>query len=85
MGAEEAVSILYKNEIDSLNGEDREELIRDKVSEYQRSLVDVENAAKEGIVDAVIKPRETAEYIYKCLGQRDGGETDFFKHTLNPM
>ncbi len=85
MGAEEAVSILYKNEIDSLNGEDREELIRDKVSEYQRCLVDVENAAKEGIVDAVIKPKETAEYIYKCLVQRDGGGTDFFKHTLNPM
>lgn len=85
MGAKEAVSILYKKELNSLNDIEREKYYKDKAIEYQKLLVDIDNAAKWGLVDAVIKPEQTNEYIFRCLCQRENETSEMFKHALNPL
>jgi propionyl-CoA carboxylase beta chain len=61
MGAQGAVNILYRGEIDS--PERRAELIQ----EYEDTLANPYIAAERGYVDAVIQPSETRAQIARGL------------------
>ena len=65
MGGQGAVNILYRNEL----AESKEpEVLRSKlVKEYTETLANPYNAAERGIVDAVIEPSQSREYITKVL------------------
>jgi methylmalonyl-CoA carboxyltransferase large subunit len=65
MGAEGAVSILYRNEIKSAKNpkERRKELIQEYRAEFSTPYM----AASKGMVDAVIEPRTTRAYLSVAL------------------
>jgi propionyl-CoA carboxylase beta chain len=65
MGAQGAVNILYRKEI--AEAKDPEALRAQLVAEYNESLANPYNAAERGIVDAVIEPNQSREYITKVL------------------
>jgi propionyl-CoA carboxylase beta chain len=65
MGAQGAVNILYRKEI--AEAKDPDALRAQLVAEYNDSLANPYNAAERGIVDAVIEPNQSREYITKVL------------------
>ena len=65
MGAQGAVNILYRKEL--AEAKDPEALRAQLVAEYNESLANPYNAAERGIVDAVIEPNQSREYITKVL------------------
>jgi propionyl-CoA carboxylase beta chain len=65
MGAQGAVNILYRKEL--AEAKDPEALRAKLVAEYNESLANPYNAAERGIVDAVIEPNQSREYITKVL------------------
>ena len=65
MGGQGAVNILYRKEL--AEAKDPEALRAQLVAEYNESLANPYNAAERGIVDAVIEPNQTREYITKVL------------------
>jgi len=65
MGAQGAVNILYRREI--AESKDPDALRAKLVAEYNESLANPYNAAERGIVDAVIEPNQSREYITKVL------------------
>jgi propionyl-CoA carboxylase beta chain len=65
MGGQGAVNILYRKEI--AEAKDPEALRAQLVAEYNESLANPYNAAERGIVDAVIEPNQSREYITKVL------------------
>ena len=65
MGGQGAVNILYRKEL--AESKDPEALRAKLVAEYNESLANPYNAAERGIVDAVIEPNQTREYITKVL------------------
>jgi len=76
MGAEGAVQILYKKELDQ--AADPKALRTEKYEEYRRQHASPYVAAGHGQVDAVIMPRDTREYLLFSL------ETLHTKHELRP-
>jgi propionyl-CoA carboxylase beta chain len=65
MGAQGAVNILYRREI--AEAKDPEALRAQLVADYNETLANPYNAAERGIVDAVIEPNQSREYITKVL------------------
>jgi len=65
MGAQGAVNILYRKELNE--ADDAEKLRADLVSEYNETLANPYLAADRGFIDAVIEPNQTREYITKAL------------------
>jgi propionyl-CoA carboxylase beta chain len=65
MGGQGAVNILYRKEI--AEAKDPEEMRAQLVAQYNESLANPYNAAERGIVDAVIEPNQSREYITKVL------------------
>ena len=65
MGAQGAVNILYRKEIAESKSADS--LRKDLVTEYNETLANPYLAAERGIIDAVIEPSQTREYITKAL------------------
>jgi acetyl-CoA carboxylase carboxyltransferase component len=65
MGAEGAANIIYRNEIAKSN--DEATLRNTLVSEYKYKYVNPFIAAENGIIDAVIRPRETRAELIKAL------------------
>jgi propionyl-CoA carboxylase beta chain len=65
MGGQGAVNILYRKEI--AEAKDPEALRAQLIAEYNESLANPYNAAERGIVDAVIEPNQSREYITKVL------------------
>ena len=59
MGAEGAVNILFRRELDQANGSDRDALRARLVKEYQLEFLNPYLAAERGYVDDVIDPAET--------------------------
>ena len=76
MGAEGAVRILYKKELEQTA--DSEALRIEKLEEYRRRHASPYIAAGNGQVDAVIMPRDTREYLLFAL------ETLHTKRELRP-
>ena len=65
MGGQGAVNILYRKEL--AESKDPEALRAKLVKEYNETLANPYNAAERGIVDAVIEPSQSREYITKVL------------------
>ena len=65
MGAQGAVNILYRKEI--AESKSAENLRKDLITEYNETLANPYLAAERGIIDAVIEPSQTREYITKAL------------------
>jgi propionyl-CoA carboxylase beta chain len=65
MGAQGAVSILYRREL--AGADNPEELRRQKTQEYEDTLANPYIAAERGYVDAVIRPAETRAAVTRAL------------------
>ena len=61
MGAEGAVDIMYKHEIE--NTEDKEKVRQEKIEEYNKKFMSPYIAARLGIIDEVVSPEETRRKI----------------------
>ena len=59
MGAEGAVNILFRRELERASGADREALRARLTTEYQREFLNPYLAAERGYIDDVIDPAET--------------------------
>lgn len=65
MGAEGAVNIIYKREIDAAG--DKLSARREKIEEYENLLYNPYIAARRGYIDAVIRPAETRSRLADAL------------------
>ena len=65
VGAEPAVRILYRRELD--RAEDEKALFDHKVREYQDTYLTPYHSASRSIIDAVIHPRDTRSVIISAL------------------
>ncbi|HSM51076.1 MAG TPA: acyl-CoA carboxylase subunit beta [Thermoanaerobaculia bacterium] len=65
MGAEGAVRVLNRKEIES--AEDPEAEVRRRVAEYQRTFSNPRVAAGRGMIDDIIEPSETRLYLASAL------------------
>lgn len=76
MGAEGAVSVLYRNEIK--NAEDPKAKRKELIEEYRNEFASPYPAAAEGMVDSIIEPSQTRLYLSIAL------ETSKNKRELRP-
>jgi acetyl-CoA carboxylase carboxyltransferase component len=65
MGAEGAVNIIYRKEIETARHSDK--IRTEKIKEYEDLLYNPYIAAQRGYVDALIKPSETRARIIEAL------------------
>jgi len=65
MGAEGAVNIIYKKDIEG--AKHPEKVRKEKIREYEEMLYNPYIAASRGYVDAVIKPSETRVHLIRAL------------------
>jgi acetyl-CoA carboxylase carboxyltransferase component len=65
MGAEGAVNIIYRREIEA--ADDAAKAREEKIAEYENLLYNPYIAASRGYVDAVIKPEETRSRLIEAL------------------
>ena len=65
VGAEAAVRILYRRELDG--AKDRQGLFEQKVREYQDTYLTPYHSSSRSIVDAVIAPRDTRRVVISAL------------------
>jgi propionyl-CoA carboxylase beta chain len=70
MGAEGAVNVLYRRELDS--AADVAAVRAEKVAEYRQTFAHPYVAASHGFVDAVIAPRDTRRALIAALAALDG-------------
>lgn len=76
MGAEGAVSILYKKKSMSIEDEDgRKKYMKDKLEEYKTQFSNARIALEEGLVDELIQPEETREKLYSCIALMKNKQT----------
>jgi propionyl-CoA carboxylase beta chain len=69
MGAEGAVNILYKRELDA--AADEAALRAAKITEYREKFASPFAAAERGYIDAIIRPRETRPRLIAALSALD--------------
>ena len=67
MGAEGAVNIVYKSEIDRAPEADRPRLREQKIAEFRARFANPYIAAERGYIDAVIEPHETRDRLIAAL------------------
>ncbi|HEY0077990.1 MAG TPA: acyl-CoA carboxylase subunit beta [Pyrinomonadaceae bacterium] len=65
MGAEGAVGVLYRREIDS--AEDKEAARRGRVEEFEEKFANPYVAAERGFIDEIIEPSETRPKLIRAL------------------
>ncbi|MEE9256289.1 MAG: carboxyl transferase domain-containing protein [bacterium] len=65
MGPEGAANIIFRREIEAAS--DPEALRREKISEYREKFATPYTAASQGLVDAVIEPRQTRRELLRAL------------------
>lgn len=78
MGAEGAVGIMYKHELES--AEDKDTVRSEKIIEYNDKFMSPYIAAKLGIIDEVIAPEETRRKIrtaFESLNSKERSELSF--------
>ncbi|MCR4754935.1 MAG: acyl-CoA carboxylase subunit beta [Lachnospiraceae bacterium] len=78
MGAEGAVDILYKHELDK--GENPEQLRQTRIEDYNKQFMSPYIAAKLGIIDEVISPEETRRKIrsaFESLSSKERSENSY--------
>ncbi len=67
MGAEGAVNIVYKREIDRAPEADRERLRKEKIAEFRKRFANPYVAAERGYIDAIIEPSQTRAKLITSL------------------
>lgn len=67
MGAEGAVNIVYKREIDRAPEVEREAIRREKIDEFRETFANPFVAAESGYIDAVIEPAHTRARIVNAF------------------
>lgn len=77
MGAEGAVEILFKAELQ--NALNSKELIEKLEKEYAATFVNPTIAAESGIIDEIIEPEQTRDIIIRSLIQLQGKEQQILK------
>jgi len=65
LGAEPAVRILYRRELDA--AEDKEALFAQKIKEYQDTYLTPYHSSSRSVIDAVIQPKDTRRQIITAL------------------
>jgi acetyl-CoA carboxylase carboxyltransferase component len=65
MGAEGAVNIIYRRDIEE--AKDKENVRKEKIEEYENLLYNPYIAASRGYIDAVIRPRDTRIKLIEAL------------------
>ncbi|MBI2605217.1 MAG: acyl-CoA carboxylase subunit beta [Deltaproteobacteria bacterium] len=70
MGAEGAVNILYKREIDAAKDAQAERARR--IEQYRESFANPYKAAELGYIDAIIDPKDTRAMVARALGMLKG-------------
>lgn len=78
MGAEGAVGILYKHELEE--AENQEAVRKKKINEYDKQFMSPYIAAKLGIIDEVIAPEETRRKIrsaFESLSSKERSELSY--------
>jgi len=65
MGAEAAVVILYRKEIEE--AEDKEQVKQQKVAEFRETFGSPYHAASKQLIDVIIRPQETRPQLIKAL------------------
>ena len=73
MGAEGAVEIVMRKQVEA--ADDPEAMKAHLISEY-RKIIDVYIAAKNGMIDDVIDPRETRQVICRALEMAEGKQVE---------
>ena len=67
MGAEGAVNIVYKRELDRAPETGREALRSEKIAEFRDRFANPYVAAERGYIDAVIEPSQTRAKLITAL------------------
>jgi propionyl-CoA carboxylase beta chain len=67
MGAEGAVNIVYKREIDRAPEVDRESIRKEKIAEFRERFANPYVAAERGYIDAIIEPSQTRAKLISSL------------------
>jgi propionyl-CoA carboxylase beta chain len=67
MGAEGAVGIVYKRELDRAPDAERESLRLEKIAEFRERFANPYVAAERGYIDAVIEPSQTRAKLITAL------------------
>jgi propionyl-CoA carboxylase beta chain len=67
MGAEGAVNIIFRKELEGLKGEEYQKKKEKLVADYEHQFANPYQAARLGYLDAVILPEETRVRIYEYL------------------
>ncbi len=67
MGAEGAVNIVYKREIDRAPEADRERIRKEKIAEFRERFANPYVAAERGYIDAIIEPSQTRAKLISSL------------------
>ena len=78
MGAEGAVDIIFKHEIEA--AEDREKVRQEKIRQYNEGFMSPYIAARLGFIDEVIRPEETRgkiRFAFKSLQHKERSELSF--------
>ena len=86
MGAEPAVEILYKKEIESAS--DPEKVRREKIEQYRAKFSTPYQSASKQLVDAVIEPQDTRRFIVDALLMLENKrveERPWRKHGVMPV
>jgi len=64
MGAEQAVNIIYRKEIDA---DKSGKVKKAKIGEYSEKFLNPQEAAKYGQIDMIIEPKDTRKSLIQCL------------------
>jgi propionyl-CoA carboxylase beta chain len=67
MGAEGAINIVYRHELEGLTGKAYEDKKASLVAKYEEDFANPYRAAELGFLDAVILPEETRKRVYEYL------------------
>jgi propionyl-CoA carboxylase beta chain len=67
MGAEGAVNIIFRNDLQGLEGKAYDDKKADLISKYEEEFANPYRAAELGFLDAVILPEETRKRVYEYL------------------
>jgi propionyl-CoA carboxylase beta chain len=67
MGAEGAVNIVYRREIDRAAEAEREKLRREKIDDFRERFANPYVAAERGYIDGVIEPAQTRAKLITAL------------------
>ena len=72
MGAEGAVQILFRKEIEALPAHLREEKRKELIDQYKDQFSNPWEAARLGFIDAVIEPKETRKELIRAFSFLEG-------------